>query len=164
MLTKDGFYYMITAEGGTAGPATSHMVIVARSRDPYGPWENCPHNPILRTQSRTERWWSLGHATIVDTPHGDWWMMLHAYENGYYTLGRQTLLVPIEWTDDGWPRVPEGIRIDEPLRKPLGKAVPHGLALSDDFSGAEFGLQWRLWGDNRAGRCTVAGNTLFVAR
>jgi beta-xylosidase len=53
-------------------------------------------------------------------------MMLHAYENGYYTLGRQTLLVPIEWTDDGWPRVPEGIRIDEPLRKPLGEAVPHG--------------------------------------
>jgi beta-xylosidase len=45
MLAKDGFYYMITAEGGTAGPATSHMVIVARSRDPYGPWENCPHNP-----------------------------------------------------------------------------------------------------------------------
>jgi xylan 1,4-beta-xylosidase len=87
MLAKDGFYYMITAEGGTAGPATSHMVIVARSRDPYGPWENCPQNPILRTQSRTERWWSLGHATILDTPHGDWWMMLHAYENGYYTLG-----------------------------------------------------------------------------
>jgi beta-xylosidase len=162
MLAKDGFYYMITAEGGTAGPATSHMVIVARSRDPYGPWENCPHNPILRTQSRTERWWSLGHATIVDTPHGDWWMMLHAYENGYYTLGRQTLLVPIEWTDDGWPRVPEGIRIDEPLRKPQGKPCRTGLALSDDFSGAEFGLQWRLWGDNRAGRYKVADKALSL--
>ena len=36
---------------------------------------------------------------------GKWWMVYHAYENGFYTLGRQTLLEPIEWTADGWFRV-----------------------------------------------------------
>ena len=32
-------------------------------------------------------------------------MVYHAYENGFYTLGRQTLLEPIEWTADGWFRM-----------------------------------------------------------
>jgi beta-xylosidase len=53
MLAKDGFYYMITAEGGTAGPATSHMVIVARGRDPVWAVGDVQHKPSLRTQSRT---------------------------------------------------------------------------------------------------------------
>src|ERR1035437_9226423 len=40
-LTKRGeYYYLTSAEGGTAGPATSHMAIVARSKSPLGPWEN----------------------------------------------------------------------------------------------------------------------------
>ena len=30
-------------------------------------------------------------------------MLSHGYENGYRTLGRQILLEPIAWTDDGWP-------------------------------------------------------------
>ena len=57
---------MISAVGGTAGPPTSHMVIVARSRSIHGPWENCPHNPIVRTVDPEERWWSRGHATMFE--------------------------------------------------------------------------------------------------
>ena len=52
LLRKDGWFYMFSAEGGTAGPPTSHMIVVARSRSVHGPWENCPHNPIVRTKSR----------------------------------------------------------------------------------------------------------------
>ena len=92
---------MITAVGGTAGPPTGHMVIAARSRSIHGPWEHCPHNPIVRTPSADEPWWSRGHASLVEGPAGDWWMVYHAYENGYRTLGRQTLLEPMEWTADG---------------------------------------------------------------
>ena len=40
-----GYYYMITAVGGTAGPPTGPMVIAARSKSIHGPWENCPANP-----------------------------------------------------------------------------------------------------------------------
>lgn len=42
LLHKDGYYYMVSAEGGTAGTATSHMVVVARSKSVFGPWENSP--------------------------------------------------------------------------------------------------------------------------
>ena len=67
-----------------------------------GPWENSPYNPIIRTRSADERWWSKGHATLVEGPDGKWYAVYHAYENGFYNLGRQTLLEPIEWTADGW--------------------------------------------------------------
>src|SRR5690606_36992292 len=56
--------------------------------------------------------------------------------------GRQTLLEPIEWTDDGWFRA-KGGDLGKPLAMPKGgEAVPHGLALSDDFSSNKFGVQW----------------------
>jgi len=64
-IAKRGdYYYLTVAEGGTAGPATSHMIISARSNTPFGPWENSPYNPILRTNNNIERWWSKGHGTL----------------------------------------------------------------------------------------------------
>ena len=46
---------------------------------------------------------------FVDTPDGKWYITVHAYENGYRTLGRQLLLLPIEWTQDHWFRIANGI-------------------------------------------------------
>lgn len=142
-ITRRGdWFYQITAVGGTAGPPTGHMVIVARSRSIHGPWENCPHNPVVRTVSAAEKWWSRGHATLVEGPAGDWWMVYHGYENGFWTLGRQCLLDPIEWTADGWFRA-RGGDLSKPLRKPKGgKPGPHCLALSDDFAVSKLGVQW----------------------
>jgi xylan 1,4-beta-xylosidase len=144
ILRRGDYYYMVLAEGGTAGPATGHMIVAARSRSIDGPWENSPYNPILRTQSSAERWWSKGHGTLVEDRAGKWWMVYHAYENGYYTLGRQTLLEPIEWTADGWFRT-AGADPAAPIAKPAGEAGPHGFAFSDDFSGNRMGLQWSFY-------------------
>lgn len=139
---RDGWLYLVTAVGGTAGPVTGHMVIAARSRSVHGPWEHCPHNPLVRTVSEDEPWWSRGHATLVEGPAGDWWMVYHGYENGFRTLGRQTLLEPIEWTGDGWFRAMGG-DLSRPLPKPAGgRAGAHGFALSDDFVTDRFGVQW----------------------
>jgi len=144
LLRHGKWFYLITAVGGTAGPPTSHMVIAARSLSIHGPWEHCPHNPLVRTTSAAEPWWSRGHASLVEGPGGDWWMVYHGYENGYRTLGRQTLLEPIEWTADGWFRA-KGGDLSRPLPKPKGgKSGPAGLALSDDFGTNKFGLQWCL--------------------
>lgn len=104
LIRKDGYYYMISAEGGTAGPATSHMCVVARSKSVFGPWENSPYNPIVHTYSASENWWSKGHGTLIDDVNGNWWVVYHAYANGYHTLGRSTLIEPIVWTSDGWCR------------------------------------------------------------
>lgn len=67
-----------------------------------GPWENAPFNPLLRTESRNEKWWSKGHGSIVDTEDGRLFMIFHAYENGFQTLGRQTLLRELVQKEDGW--------------------------------------------------------------
>ncbi len=142
LLRRGEWFYLITAVGGTAGPATGHMVIAARSRSIHGPWEHCPRNPLVRTLSASEPWWSRGHATLVEGPDASWWMVYHGYENGFRTLGRQTLLEPIEWTDDGWFRA-KGGDLGRPLPVPKGgSAVPHGQLLSDDFSSNKFGVQW----------------------
>lgn len=87
LLRRGEWFYLVTAVGGTAGPVTGHMVIAARSHSIHGPWEHCPHNPLVRTLSDAEPWWSRGHATLVEGPAGDWWMVYHAYENGFRTLG-----------------------------------------------------------------------------
>jgi xylan 1,4-beta-xylosidase len=142
LLRHNGYFYLVTAVGGTAGPVTGHMVIAARSKSINGPWEHCPHNPIVRTLSTNEPWWSRGHATPVEGPSGDWWLVYHGYENGFRTLGRQTLLDPMEWTADGWFRA-RGGDLSRPLPKPKGgKVSKAGFALSDDFSKNRFGVQW----------------------
>ncbi|MFO1339926.1 MAG: family 43 glycosylhydrolase, partial [Burkholderiaceae bacterium] len=142
LLRRGGWFYLLSAVGGTAGPPTSHMVTLARSRSVHGPWEHCPHNPIVRTRSADEPWWSRGHASVVEGPAGDWWMVYHGYENGFRTLGRQALLEPVEWTRDGWLRA-RGGTLATPLPKPRGgQPGPAGVALSDDFSSGRLGPQW----------------------
>jgi xylan 1,4-beta-xylosidase len=144
ILQHGGYYHMVLAEGGTAGPPTGHMIVSARSKSIEGPWENSPYNPILRTQSASEAWWSKGHGTLVEGPDRRWYMVYHAYENGFYTLGRQTLLEPIEWTDDGWFRM-VGADPARPIAKPGGPAVRHGFAFSDDFTTNKMGIQWSFY-------------------
>ena len=142
ILRRGGYFYLISAVGGTSGPPTSHMVIAARSKSIHGPWEDCPQNPIVKKRSADEPWWSRGHASLVEGPAGDWLMIYHGYENGFRTLGRQTLMEPVEWTADGWFRA-KGGDLSRPLRKPAGgQAGPAGYPMSDDFTGDKFGVQW----------------------
>lgn len=144
LFRRGEYFYLICAEGGTYGPPTSHMITVARSRSINGPWQNAPHNPLLRTQSAAEPWWSRGHGVLIDGPRGDWWVIYHAYENGYRSLGRQTLMEPVEWTVDDWPRVlPRDL--SRPVRSPMGgQNIGSGQPLSDDFSRNRIGTLWRF--------------------
>ena len=110
LFKRGEYFYLISAEGGTAGPATSHMVTVARSRSALGPWENMPDNPLVHTYSAGEPWWSKGHGTIFDDADGNWYIVYHAYRNSFQTLGRSSIIESINWTEDGWPMLadPEG--------------------------------------------------------
>lgn len=159
---KDEYYYQVVAQGGTAGPATSHMVVAARAKSPLGPFENSPYNPIVHTESRSERWWSQGHGTLVDDVAGSWWILYHGYEKGYHTLGRQTLMLPIEWDEDHWFRTPDGVVSSEPISKPTGKPSEDGSGLSDDFSGGKPGLQWQFFRDYDPERVGVNEGALVL--
>ncbi|NDW19687.1 beta-xylosidase [Dysgonomonas sp. 216] len=157
LIFKDGYYYMISAQGGTAGPPTSHMIVVARSKNVHGPWENSPYNPLVHTYSANDNWWSKGHGTIVDDINGNWWVVYHAYANGYHALGRQTLIEPIEWTSDGWCRTTAEVTPIIPE-----KQVKHGLELSDNFGGKELGLQWTFWKEYTPRSVILKDNTLYL--
>lgn len=163
LIRRGGWFYMFSGQGGTAGPPTSHMVVVARSCSINGPWENCPNNPIVRTVSRDEPWWSRGHATAVEGPDGRWWLVYHGYENGLRTLGRQMLLEPMEWTADGWPRATGG-DLSRALPKPGGSGGAHGQPLSG-FKPDAIGPRLTFW-NPRPGylaRATIADQALTLA-
>jgi beta-xylosidase len=140
LFRRGDYYYMVSAEGGTAGPATSHMAVVARARSVTGPWEKSPYNPLVHTYSAAEEWWSTGHATLVDDADGRWLMLYHAYRRNAYPLGRQTLLEPVAWTDDGWP-VPALWTDADAITPAEGPWAP----LSDTFAAPTLGWQWTFW-------------------
>jgi len=141
LIYRNGFYYLTTAQGGTAGPSTSHMVVSARSASPLGPWENSPFNPIVHTGSRTERYWSKGHGTIFADAAGRWYIVYHGYENGYSPLGRNTLIEPIEWTKNGWFKTVRDPKTEGSVRRFKNITIE-----SDDFSGPALKLQWQFSG------------------
>lgn len=105
----DGFYYLMIAEGGTD---YFHSVTIARSKDIKGPFEGYAGNPILthRHLGRSYPIVNTGHADLVETQNGEWWMVALASRpyGGYYrNLGRETFLMPVIW-EDGWPVVSPG--------------------------------------------------------
>lgn len=148
LLEHDGWYYIISAQGGTAGPATSHMAVAHRSRSIDGPWEPSPYNPIVHTWSDSETWWSKGHGTLFADAGGQWWMVYHAYRKNYHTLGRHTLLEPMTWTADGWPVADEGAH--------------RQLPPSPGATAGKRQVQWLSWkGDNNM-QTAVVGDTSFT--
>ena len=144
---KDGWIYLTIAAGGTMGPPTSHGVFSYRSKHADGPWEPSPYNPIIRTHSRHERWISKGHGTLVEAPDGSWYMMYHAFLNNRFNQGRMMLMEPVEWTEDGWYRIPEWSGADKVLPAPKGgKAVPHGYPTHVQFPNEDLPCQWYYTG------------------
>ena len=141
LIFKDGYYYLTSAQGGTAGPATSHMVVSARSLSPEGPWEESPHNPIVHTYSSEETLWSKGHGTVFDDADGNWYLIYHAYQKGALPFGRHILVEAVEWTKDGWYKTKRNPRRES-------KIVYHNneRIQSDDFDGPDLDLQWQLTG------------------
>ncbi|KAF7595676.1 hypothetical protein BBP40_005120 [Aspergillus hancockii] len=104
MFMRDGWYYLLIAEGGTDD---LHRATIARSRSPEGSWTAAPNNPLLYNgaygfDNLTVQ--STGHATIFDTPLGDSYAVYLARRkiNGSSPLGRETFLSPVSWKN-GWP-------------------------------------------------------------
>ena len=103
------WHYLMIAEGGTE---YNHAVTIARSRDLTGPYEGNPANPILthRHLGKGSPIWNAGHADLVQTQTGEWWMVCLAsrpYGGSFRNMGRETFLAPVVWEDE-WPVVSPG--------------------------------------------------------
>lgn len=151
-------YYLMIAEGGTE---YGHMETVARSASPWGPWEPCPHNPILTHRSHQSPFQGLGHADLVEAHDGSWWAVCLGFRpHGYppvYHLGRETFLAPVHWDADGWPRIGEGGRIrvgaEGPRLQPCPWPAPPPR---DDFDSPQLGPAWNFLGTPAAGSWSLA--------
>lgn len=109
LYKKDQWYYLLTAEGGTEH---YHSVVVARSKNIEGPYENYRGNPILTHRHLGIRYPidNVGHGDLVELKDGSWYMVLlgsRPYGGYHKNMGRETFLVPVEW-EDGWPIVCPG--------------------------------------------------------
>ncbi|MFG2824507.1 glycoside hydrolase family 43 protein [Kitasatospora sp. NPDC048365] len=141
LLHRDGWYYLLLAEGGTE---ELHAVTVARSRSLDEPFENCPRNPLLTHRHLGPGCpvTGVGHADLVDTPGGDWYAVVlgsRPYEGRHTALGRETFLARVGWAEDGWPVVNPGIgRLQQLVRVDL-PAHPWPVGAEDP---AELGPQW----------------------
>ena len=109
LYKKDGWYYLLIAEGGT-GP--EHAVMIARSRKVNGPYEGYKANPILTHRHLGSAYpiRYVGHGDLVETKNGEWYMVLLAsrHSEGYSSLGRETFLAKVVWEND-WPVVNSGV-------------------------------------------------------
>ncbi|MDR0324947.1 MAG: glycoside hydrolase family 43 protein [Oscillospiraceae bacterium] len=139
LYKKDGTYYLMLAEGGTE---FGHMVTIFRSRSITGPYEPCPHNPILSHRGADAQYSPIqctGHADLLEDHNGNWWMVALATRPlpgvMLHNLGRETFLAPVTWDKDGWPVVNGGGTIALSLSGPL-PAAPNKKDdnFSDDYA------------------------------
>jgi alpha-N-arabinofuranosidase len=100
-------YYLMISEGGTS---YDHMVTIARSGSPWGPFEANPRNPIFTHRHLPEHpVQALGHADLVETPDG-WWLVALGIRpqppgKRFHHMGRETFLAPVAFNSAGWPVV-----------------------------------------------------------
>jgi xylan 1,4-beta-xylosidase len=97
------------ASGGTG---YGHGINIARSKQLYGPYESCPHNPVMRQTDPQALIQRSGHGMPVVTQNGEWWCLYlcgRRNEGNYTTVGRETALDRIIWDDNGWFRVGDGV-------------------------------------------------------
>ena len=119
---KDGWYYLMIAEGGT-GP--EHSISIARSRSLREWFCGCKRNPIFthRNLGRDYPVIYAGHGDLVDDADGNWYVVMLASRpcEGHCSIGRETFLAKVEW-EDGWPVINPGIgHLTEKTELPIGE-------------------------------------------
>ena len=148
------YYYLMCAEHGTG---FTHSEVIFRSKSVFGPWENCPNNPILTQRDlpdhqRQDAVTCTGHADLVQTKEGDWWAVFlgcrpykidtSTWEPDYYNTGRETFLLPVTWKD-GWPVILEkGKAVPTVVNKKLEEQQVSNIAFTDKFSSDQLNLRW----------------------
>lgn len=168
LYKKNGWYYLLISEGGTE---RCHMLTMARSKNVTGPYEPCPHNPVLTNRSLGWPIESAGHGDLIEDQNGNWWAVCLGTRNFSYppkhNLGRETMLMPVDFSGE-WPvfgdkgRLREFFETDllpgtgagacgcgdaasEPGACDCSDSAPEpGAVYRDDFEAAKLDLGWNF--------------------
>jgi alpha-N-arabinofuranosidase len=154
---KNGYYYLLISEGGTA---YEHALSVAISKEITGPYQNNPRNPVLshRQLSYDHPITGVGHADLVELSDGRWYAVALGWRlvDGIHgILGRETFLLPVTWETEPYPWKEERLtfpvfspatgRVELQYPMPFGDTAPqHDGRFSDSFDGESLGLEWNF--------------------
>lgn len=165
------YYYLMIAEGGTE---YGHMVTIARSKQPFGPFESNPNNPILTHRSSASPIQATGHADLVQYIDGSWWTVFLGirpapipFSGKQHHLGRETFLAPVDWNEEGWPIIGDQVELEMNGRT-LKIEELEKLRSRDDFNETVLDFSWNFlrnpseesWSlTDRPGSLTLYGKT-----
>lgn len=144
LYKKDGYYYLLVAEGGTV---YEHASVIARSKNIQGPYE-VQEVPLITSWGHPNLpLQKAGHSSIVETQNGEWYLvhltgrpirkkgkkMLE--ERGYCPLGRETAIQKLYWEND-WPYIVGGNKPSLEVIAPdlLEKTWEQDFDTKDDFN------------------------------
>ncbi|MGO4538487.1 glycoside hydrolase family 43 protein [Paenibacillus sp. 2TAB19] len=144
LFHRDGYYYLLVAEGGTG---VNHAATLSRSRHIEGPYETDPEYPIMTTRSNPDfPLQNAGHGSLVETHTGEWYMA-HICSRPFEgtklnPLGRETSIQRCRWTEDGWLRLDhEGrlpaLTVPAPQFASEAATAIQAIMEKDDFDAAE---------------------------
>ncbi len=153
IIKKDGWYYLICAEGGTG---YDHSEVVFRSKSPEGPFISYENNPILTQRqldpNRKNPITTAGHADFVEGKDGKWWGVFLAcrpYEGDYYNAGRETFMAPVVWKN-GWPSFDLGgdeVKYSYPINAKLDtklEAFNGNYLFKDEFNQPSLNVRYQF--------------------
>ncbi|KAJ3960752.1 hypothetical protein N0V92_002592 [Colletotrichum tropicale] len=152
---RDGYYYLLIAEGGTQ---LNHSATMARSQSLKGPWEAAPHNPLVSNRGTDNYFQTVGHADIFQDAQGNWWGVALSTRGGptlykelNYPMGRETVLFPVSWPSGGWP-VADQVQGQMSGPLPSQSLISQGIGpvvgepdVVDFVAGSEFPSNWVSW-------------------
>ena len=165
----DGKYYLMCAEGGTE---EGHSEVIFRSDTPMGVYKPWNRNPILTQHhlpaDRPDPVTCTGHADLIQTPEGEWWGVFlgcRPVRGGMENLGRETFMLPVRWSEDGFPFFLSGEdTVPMVVRHPgttVGEAPTFGnFKWEDSFDGDKLGLAWMTLRGPADGLYALKGGTL----
>lgn len=148
LYKRDGWYYLITAEGGTGW---GHAATLARSRAIDGPYELHPDTYLITARDRPHApLQRAGHGDLVETADGETYIVYLCGRplpgRGRCVLGRETAIQKLTWGADGWPRTLDGS--GDPTLDTPGAGLPDhawpAAPLREDFDAAALPIdfQW----------------------
>lgn len=148
LFKRNGFYYLMTAEGGTGW---NHAVTLARSKSIDGPYELHPDTYIMSARNRPDApLQRAGHADLVEAETGETYMVYLCGRplpnRGRCTLGRETAIQKMKWGEDGWLRTAEsdGVPVLETAAPKLPEHPFPPAPARSEFDAADLPLdfQW----------------------
>ncbi len=141
LFKRNGWYYLLVAEGGTG---YGHAMMMARARNVTGPYEPHPENPIMTARQTDGPIQKAGHGNLVDTPTGEWYgvFLCGRPRNGRFcVLGRETAIERGSWDDDWFRFDSRHPRAEVPAPRLPEHPKPE-IAHRDDFDAETLKLHW----------------------